>query len=249
MGDISEIRGLVTVGTFITICCILIGLIPATFFSYAGEERQISVDPYFEVFELQNFNTTYSFTMAMAPTVQSGETGFVDFGGRITRQMWYDDHTWIDLYNVIWILPPNGIFWYDQSSVFLKDGYEIGKYLYGSRLNSDYADEGIKGLSYIVEFGATRQMNIMFSFNETSYDTPYEAWQNSELRVMWGMNFDQMQSTFNAWNIIAMILFYNLPDVHWFVNLLLKIPIWISIAYLSFILLLRAIGAIFGGGA
>jgi len=90
---------------------------------------------------------------------------------------------------------------------------------------------------------------IIFSFNETLYDSPSQAWYNDELYLLWGMNFDQQRTGYSAWDLIAMTLFFNFPNVHWILNAIIKIPLWIGIAYIAYILILRTIGAIFGGGA
>jgi len=65
---------------------------------------------------------------------------------------------------------------------------------------------------------------------------------------MIGINFDQTGTGYNAWDLIGMLLFFQLPDVHWIINILLALPFWVPVAYLTFIFILRAIGAIFGGG-
>ncbi len=65
---------------------------------------------------------------------------------------------------------------------------------------------------------------------------------------MWAIEFDQVNTSANAWSIMSQILVFDLPEVNSIINILISVPIWIGIAYLSFIIILRVVGAIFGGG-
>lgn len=245
MGDISELRGLVTAGTFITISVILVGLVPSQFYVMEDEKRQIEVADYWEVLDLLHFNETWPFTLYGWGGPVS--TGKVDMGGYTFEQYWWEGNVstfimrWDKSLIIFWRIMEDGVFYHDEM--------ELGTRLTSERLNYDYANGGLEELEYTVIFPDVTQMKMIFTFNTTTYPSPGVAWGNSELYGLWGMNFDQTQSTFNAWDIIAMLLFFNLPNVHWVINLILKIPIAISIIYISFILLLRAIGAFFGGGA
>ena len=139
--------------------------------------------------------------------------------------------------------------WFVEWGSFWREGFEIGRTLGVTQLDSDYASDDLEGLEYVIKFGETTQFYVFFAFNETTYATPQDAWEQSELHEFWGMNFDQAKTGYAAWDLIAMLLFFNLPTVHFLINALLAVPLWIAIAYLSYILILRAIGAVFGGGA
>lgn len=90
---------------------------------------------------------------------------------------------------------------------------------------------------------------VTFVYNASDYNTFTEAWDNSELGVFFGVNFDDVGTSYTAFEIIAGVLFFSLPDINPYVNALIAIPIYISVGYVMYILVLRAIGAIFGGGA
>ena len=104
------------------------------------------------------------------------------------------------------------------------------------------------GLEYTVSTPDTG-FDVLFSYNQTLYSDVIDAWDNDAVYVLCGIHFDQAQTGYNAWDIIAQVLFFQMPDVHWFINALLAVPFWLGVAYIAFILALRAIGAVFGGGA
>jgi hypothetical protein len=102
--------------------------------------------------------------------------------------------------------------------------------------------------------------DVHFGFNTSMYGDPSFAWDNNtgnpvpdDLWVLSGINFDQTRTTYDAWGLIEAILFFNLPSVlegtPAFIGYILSIIVWIPIIYVTFILLLRSIGALFGGGA
>lgn len=246
MGDISELRGLIVAGTFITIAVLLISFIPSEFYVSSEDTKQITAPTYFEAIDIQNFADTHNFTL----TNYTDNTGYVDLGGWRFRQTWAFGGSAptrimeIARFDSFWIFT-----WFVEWGSFYREGFEIGRTLGVARLDSDYASDGLGGLEYVNKFGETTQFFVFFAFNETTYSTPQDAWEQSELYEFWGMNFDQANTGYSAWDLIAMLLFFNLPTVHVFLNALLAVPLWIAIVYLSYILILRAIGAVFGGGA
>ena len=56
-----------------------------------------------------------------------------------------------------------------------------------------------------------------------------------------GMGYSQNPSTVSAWNILAQLLFFQMPDVHPAVNALIAIPLWAAIGILVYRLVLMAI--------
>jgi hypothetical protein len=102
--------------------------------------------------------------------------------------------------------------------------------------------------------------DVHFSFNASMYGDPSFAWDNNtgnpvpdDLWVLSGINFNQERTTYDAWGLVVAILFFNLPGLLTgtpaFIGYLLSIIAWIPMIYVAYILLLRSIGALFGGGA
>ena len=48
-----------------------------------------------------------------------------------------------------------------------------------------------------------------------------------------GIEFDQMATGLNAWDLISMVLFFKMPNVHPVLNYIIGVPIWISITWLA----------------
>ena len=245
MGDISEIRGLIVAGTFITATILLISFIPAILFVSGETMQQITAPTFFEAIDIQSFADLHNFTLANT----SGNTGLITMGGLIFQQNWAFGGSPATRITDIGRWDSFFIFkWFVEWGSFYKEASELGRYLTVTRLDSDYASEGIEGLEYVSKFEFT-QFYVFFAFNETTYSSPQDAWEQSELHVLWAINFDQANTGYSAWDLIAMLLFFNLPTVHFLINALIAIPLWIAIVYITVIMMMRAIGAVFGGGA
>lgn len=258
MGDISEMRGLVTIASFVGCLVILMGFIPPQFLIPDYEGRNVQPPEYFEAMDIQSFNLSKLTTFNESGDDLYGVFGYaiqkvrkhIDLGGHDfdiyfsrANKSHHDIefiHTWYD-----WV-----IFIHEKTMNFYdKNGQDLGTKITGDYLDTKH-DNGepleftVKSLS-IHRF----QVTAVFAFNETLYSSPTEAWNHYDFHVYVGMGFDQISTGYNAWDLIAMLLFFQLPNVHWIINALLAIPLWIAVAYLTYILILRAIGAIFGGGA
>lgn len=147
------------------------------------------------------------------------------------RHIWYE---W-------WILPADhNLEWFNRA------GVSRGTVLSVSDMEDD--SEGASEVSYRAVCDHTTY-HTSFAYDEEVYSDFETAWHNGDLYIFVGVNFDDQNTAYNAWHLISMLLFFQLPNVHPVVNAILAIPIWIGIIYLTFILILRAIGAIFGGGA
>lgn len=262
MGDMSEIRGMVVILSFIGVTVFLIGLIPTQFvggFDYEG--RTINPEDYWEALDLQSFADTLELTLndtgwrlyASSSPIGAYYSKHVDLGGH-DFDIYYSvasgsvHYVWLRVHWTDWIIIPHytDMDWINNKGI----GRDINahpnyqKVLPVSKIQSDYDDE-------IAEYTAQEpafRVQVYFGYNTTLYSSIVDAWDNYELQVLIGIDFDQTRTGYNAWELISMLLFFQLPDIHWTINALIAIPLWISIGYISFILILRALGAIFGGG-
>lgn len=249
----SELRGLVSVVSFLGVVVILMSTIPTEFLIDHEDYYTVTVPEYFEPMEIYNFvsswtgtvdNETYSNTwLGTSYFVQDLDDGGGDFGGW-ELEFWsdYDDDTLFFLHVETWF-----IFSFRHPLEWLReDQYSLGDYISATELNATYQTyDRLEFVSSCEHF----QVFAFFDFNQTTYDDPLDAWEQDELYIFVGMQYDQTDTTYSAWEIIAMLLTFKLPNIQPLINMIIAIPIWISIAYLIFILILRAIGGIFGGGA
>jgi hypothetical protein len=125
---------------------------------------------------------------------------------------------------------------------------------YGTQLN--YSSFKVK-MNYEERQPVT--VDVHFSFNTSLYGDPQFAWDAQtgnptpdDLWVLTGVGFTQARSSYDAWGIVEALLFFNVPQIlegtPSFIGYLLSVITWVPIVYISFILILRAIGSVFGGG-
>lgn len=260
MGDISELRGLVTVGTFLGVAVLLIGWIPSDL--YDSPEMRLIETPegVFETIDIYSFAEAESFLMneTGGGTLWFDSTYYemdVDIGnhdidfyykkiaesGKATRLFHY--------YFELWGLWPANHYlrWYDRH------GVERGTGAVNSYLEISVIEENVEPTSEATSrFKAScdhTSYYVTFVYNASDYNTYEEAWTGGELGVHFGVNFDDVGTSYSAFDIIAGILFFSMPNTNVYINAMISIPIWIAVGYIIFILVLRAIGAIFGGGA
>lgn len=252
MGDISEIRGLLVGGSFLAITVLLITWIPPEFYATQGQ-RTIKPPDYFESSEVIVMNYTYLMN------ITSGH--FEDWWGKeeFGYDMLFEASTsgtyYIDgeIYSGHWMLNRHGYtFWGmwtgGHKQEWINDeGISRGKVLEDGEIESDWDDQ--KNLASYTVKCKHFYMLADIGYNTTAYSSVSDAWDDDDLRVLFGINWDQRGTTWDAWSLIAGILFFKLPQIHPYINAMIAIPLWIAVAYISFILVLRAIGAIFGGGA
>ncbi|MDH7607708.1 MAG: hypothetical protein QHH12_08165 [Candidatus Bathyarchaeota archaeon] len=244
MGDISEIRGLVVVGTFLSCLFLLIAFMPQEFFVTAGEERKVEVPKYFESSDLTHWNFTYVMNITFDPY---GD--FEHFWGKreFGHDMLFRANKHIDL------------IWNDHGYTFLgiwtgghkqdwinNVGVNRGDTLSISEIEADWNHE--ENLARYTVRCQHFYMRADFAY-PAQYSSVSEAFEAEDLHVMFGINWDQRGTSWDAWSLVAAILFFRMPEINPYINAIIAIPIWIAVAYISFILVLRAIGAVFGGGA
>lgn len=241
MGDLSEMRGLITTVSFIGCLVILIAYIPPQFYT-TDQTWRASPPEYFEAIDIEQYSETWNHTMDGTDCVDYVDWWVfkLELGGH-PLQFWYakanKTPSWGDTrfkhYWYWWIFPTamHDMKWYNKKGLYL------GETLEKTELDNDYESGNIRYSVKCDHF----QMSAFFGFNETVYSKPSQAWDSNELRIMLGIKFDQVNTAINAWNLVGMLLIFQLPDVHWVVNVLLSLPFWVCIAYLIFVLILKAI--------
>jgi len=250
MGDISELRTIITLGTFLGVLIFLIACIPPAFLIPDYEGKTIETPEYFEAIEITKYASTWNYTFDGSDITKENPSAYIkrkEIGGHTFYFYYAKPNKTI-----------NGIFWVGHITYWWifetghhrmdiwNSGVYKGTSLDRTELDDDYTERD--DLTYTFQCQHT-QLDIFFAFNETTYSTPSEAFDGQELKMLIGIEWSQIDTSVSAWDIIGMVLFFQLPTVHWAINALIAIPIWLGMAYVAFILILRTIGAIFGGGA
>jgi len=247
MGTASgEIKGLILVLTFLSTFFLIVTMIPSGFLingNEVKEYREIRVPKYFEAVDVQSFAESILLNLTSSGVDEKFTLG----GWNVRFEYWqYFKSFSCYTYNSWWIFnwDFDDFHWYDVDGIDRSKYYSMifqdRQMCYLEDVDNLYENYGNRGLKWILKNGRT-QFVLFFGFNETTYDSPSEALFNDDLHVLICVNFDKVNTSFNAWNLIGAILFFQMPDVHPVINMLIAIPIWTLIAYLVYVLILKAI--------
>lgn len=258
MGAMAELRPIIVISSFMAIVVVLISIMPSGFFG----SNATTVTP-----ENQNFysilgtNNTLVFNL----TGNSHNFGNMDFGG------WHINVQEIPLYFMgkmtIWIQVADawyGYFynredfiWNNQEGTvksihesIMTGGYlgETHDVLKISTVNETYLSSNITALIYYIKSSRTT-IKVFFNFNTSYYSNPYDAYNNENLTLIMGIDFNERNTQINAWSVIGSFLTFQLiPNCDPTIALLIEIPFWFAEIYVVFIMVLRVVGAVFGGG-
>ena len=250
MGDISEMRGLIVTVTFLGVLVLLIAWIPSEFYT-ASEGRTVSTPEIFESIDVWSFAETFIYQMNETGGGTIGTMYYVtndglDIGNRdFTFYYRQANETALEVkmqHNWYWFIFPQ----LEMMEWMNNQGVSRGVLLSVDEMEDDSPDNSTvqyrvispkKGWQYIASF----------SFNSTLYGNFTHAWNFHGLHFFWAVNFDQVGTSYNAFQLIGMLLFFQLPDINIYLNALIAIPMWTSIGYLVYVLIIKVIPLIGGG--
>lgn len=234
MGDLAELRGLVAVIAFFSCFVILVAATPSEFLVTSPDYRQVEPPEYFEAIDITTYATTYNNTVPpyLVPLEWS-------FGGYDWVMENYNPYYIVvgkkEYWWIFWI----GTTWFEFRN---KQGINRGDELAPEELDADFdADSGSVKYSCSSPAWQTIHFDIHFGFNTTKYNLPSDALDKNELYFLQGMGIESISTTISAWNLIGMLLFFQMPNIHPIINGLIAIPIWVCIGYLIYVLILKAI--------
>lgn len=254
-GRLAELSPLIVAVTFLGSFLILAIMIPPELIAASEYEgyRQVSVPDYFEAIDVQSFAETWVYTMNETGGETYGELYFIGaidggdgddlFGGHwlnlfYTRGNYSGKfitfrHLWTD-----WAI---FLRWHPMQ--WLSEGRDrteqIGEFS-GITIENIEADIDNGVVEYTVKCSHF-SMRGFIGYNTTIYSSVEDAWDHHGLSLMLGVDWDQTDTRMNVWNLIAMILFFQMPDIHWSVNALIALPLWASFAYLIFVFVSKLI--------
>lgn len=259
MGDISEMRGLVVVGSFVTVVVLLVTLMVAespTLFVGATTGTGPTAHSGNPALLLASNATDLFYLNKTAMIANWGQ----EIGGWtvwivLQWRGWSQDVFEFYSQNYFGPIPTNweDFVWY-QDGVVKSDTYTApsGRVYQGireSQLDSDYASLAAgQVLSYELENSYTK-FTMQITWNTALYDTPSEAFEaNQNLQCSVNIDFNDRNTSINAFNVIAGLFLWQLPGMDPIISAIITTPIKLCLAYLTFIFILRLAGAVFGGG-
>ena len=254
MGDISEYRGLIFAGTFVLIAFFIIGMIPAPFtVAYEEPSHKPRVPDYIDASLILSWNSSYTIwwgNLTYSPTegIYYDAWGKAEFGhdllfgmynntGTPYMYMQHGDYPWWGLggFN-----PWHNMEWFND------DNLNRGETLTLDELDEDLGTNSNTNYKLVCE---DFFMKCNLGYDSDSFVNLTAAWNNNGVGLVFGIDYDQMGSTHNAFSIIGNILSLdaNITGNIW-IDTLIKVPLMIAAAYIAFIVVLRIIGSVFGGG-
>lgn len=256
MGAMAELRPIIVIGSFMALVVLLISIMPSGFFTSNASTVTPANTNFYNVLGT-NDTTSYNLTGS------THDFGNRDFGGWHTNleevmtgsdyalwfqiaDAWYtyfysrEDFTWFDLNNVQRSIRV------DSSTGFSYSSHIV---LLISAINNSYHSGNTSALVYTVKSSRTT-MKTFFSFDLSTYSDPLAAYLAGHLDMIVGINFNERNTQINAWSVIGSFLTFQLiPNCEPTIALIVEIPFWFAELYVVFIMVLRVIGALFGGGA
>ncbi len=238
-------KGVIFAVAFLGLFGILVGSMPSGFYEGSTPQsfRPYNYPEYFEGIEVAEFATTFLMNISSGTyTNQWGvEEGyghdFYFFGSSIYYHM-YNYHTF-----PFWIFYLNN----EHKMDWLNGtGYSRGDILNSAEIASDFVNETSE---YTVQC-KDLHMKAWVGWNTTEYGQDEaglkDAWDDGELKILWAIDMDQLGSTtgMTAWNIVSMLLLFQLPNVHPVINIIIATPIWALIAVLVFQFIIAVIKAL-----
>ena len=100
------------------------------------------------------------------------------------------------------------------------------------------ADDGAVRYSLQYADSGNSAGGFVFYWNTTTYTGSSDAWDSSELFLLHGVG---MTADTNIASLLIQLLFLQLPDMPILINLILIIPIWASIIYLLWFIIISMI--------
>lgn len=254
MGDLSEMRGLITVVTFMGFFVLLLAWIPPEMYT-VGQYREVYTPEEFEAIEVYSF----------------ADYDFIYLNESSGHIYWADSSIWIyedlniggwdmDFYykrpnetGLSWKMIHEHTEWWgllaDHHGLALNDRSGV------DRRENDYCtvesiEENAESNGYTSRWRAVCPhftVYTIFSFNITTYATFENAWNFGELRVFWGINFEDVNTSYNAFQLISMLLFFSFPSMPVYIQAPMSIITWVCVCYLLFIFITKVIPFIGGG--
>jgi len=226
--------------TFLAVFGLLVMTIPSGFLVTTDEYGTRDIPEEFDVKSLEAYASTLIITM--------NETGGKEIMGYYYRveveiggHKFFFDYAmanestlqlvFIHRYTVWWFFETgHNMDWTNNKNM------ERGDVLSVEELQSDYAENLPYDLSCSHVY-----LDASFNYDEGTYSNVTDAWNHHGLSLFIGIEFDQLATGLNAWDLMGMILTFQMPNVHPVLNYIIAIPIWVSIAWLAFAFIIAVV--------
>lgn len=229
--ETPPLRTFLFVLTFLAIFGVLVGTIPSEFVEASKEYKKQSVPEYFESLDITSFNQTI-----VKNITEQWYSKTYYFGGHDFQLIAYNDNGGKLVhkhYHWFWFIPVghHPMEWHD------KNGKRVDIPLAETRgINKQILDSSWDNSTNTAKFTLKCKhvtIQAFFGYNTTKYNSPSEAWENYEISILFTIGLDQIGMGWNTWSLLTGILFFQIPEINPVLNLIIAVPIWICIAWLT----------------
>lgn len=231
-------KNLLVIVTLLSTFAILVSIMPAGFVLGSNPDyRKVDVPSYFEAIDISTYADTYVFNIT--DDVFYKEWGKTEFGHDMFFRA-YRPPTWYEYWFANWHCHPFLFFygwgahkmeWINQNGI--SRGYTIH--------DTDISQDMTNGTAQYTVKCSHFEMMAWIGYDTAVYSSLTDAWDNDELCFMFAIDWDEKGTGMNAWNLISMLLFFQLPNIHWTINALIAIPMWLMIGYCIFAFVMAVI--------
>jgi hypothetical protein len=123
-------------------------------------------------------------------------------------------------------------------------GTDRGVTISFAEITADAVEGGVR-YNLVFEDDGTDAGGFVVYWNSTLYADPEDAWTNNVLYLTHGVGFTT--SALNIGSLLLGLLFFQLPDVPFLLNLILATPMWACIIYLIWWFIISMIPFLGGG--
>lgn len=189
----------VILAVFLSLSAYLIGQAPATLI-YGPQEYGYETAPdTFDFLDLSEYAESENFTVY---------DGFVEDWGKAT--FGHDMKLSGSDISGIWNTHYFGFFQAHNMEWFNANGTNRGYYLTISEITTDQNSENITEYQVICDHFT---IEAYFGYDQGSYSSFQDAWDNDEVQVLFTIGFDDLGSTWNAWSIVGNLLTFRAIDI------------------------------------
>ena len=122
---------------------------------------------------------------------------------------------------------------YDWANFINDNGTNYGTSVSFDDIDND-ADNGVVRYTLTYETAGASAGGFIFSWNTTTYTGSSDAWDSSKLYLIHGQG---LTADTNIASLLLSLLFLQIPDIPFLVNIILVTPLWACIIYVTWFII------------
>lgn len=251
MVDLSGIRSpFLFAVVFFAIFALLISLgVQATpeLFTGTAELNYYSMPEYFDAATVESLANYYNITANNGGAYYSEDWGIDEgFGHNFLMEISTvgGEFKTTNTHYFTWWVFPVGHHYFDWS--VLETGEDFGESLTDTEFESVDTWDPDTFISS-AKFKLTCEDLYMYAtvaYNGTAYANATTAFANDALSIVYAINWDELGTGINAYNLIAQIMTFDRPEIHPALNSLIAIPLWALIGFIIVVIILAIVEAL-----